>query len=151
MRERLSQALKDALREKDQTRVATLRLISAAIKDRDIEARTEDGEGGVSEAAILDLMGTMIKQRDESAKLYEEGGRIDLAERERAEIAVIASFLPKPMDDAEIDAAVQAKIAELDAASIRDMGRVMSALKTDFAGRMDFALASARVKAVLAG
>ncbi len=150
MREQLSNALKEAMRSKDQMRLATLRLISAAIKDRDIQGRSETDDGGVGEAEILELLATMVKQREESIKLYEEGGRLDLAERERAELAIIREFMPAPMSDAEIDAAVAAALEKLDAKGIRDMGRVMAELKGAYAGRMDFAVAGAKVKAALA-
>jgi uncharacterized protein YqeY len=149
MRDAIAAALKDALRNKNETRLGTLRLISAAIKDRDIEARAENNDGGVSDPAILDLLSKMIKQRQESIRLYEEGGRLDLADRERAEMDVIREFMPQQMSEDEIEAAVAATVTALGASSIRDMGRVMGALKANFAGRMDFTLAGARVKVAL--
>jgi uncharacterized protein YqeY len=149
MRDAIAAALKDALRNKNETRLGTLRLISAAIKDRDIEARAENNDGGVSDPAILDLLSKMIKQRQESIRLYEEGGRLDLADRERAEMDVIREFMPQQMSEDEIEAAVAATVTALGASSIRDMGRVMGALKANFAGRMDFTLAGARVRVAL--
>ncbi|HEU0223311.1 MAG TPA: GatB/YqeY domain-containing protein [Paracoccaceae bacterium] len=150
IRERLSKELKEAMLAKNQARLSTIRLINAAIKDRDIAARGgEGGEAGVSDADILVILGKMIKQRQESARLYEEGGRIDLAEQERAEIGVIEEFLPKQLSEAEIASAVANAVAETKACSIRDMGRVMGVLKERYAGQMDFSKAGAQVKARL--
>ena len=146
---RISSALKDAMRSKDQTRLSTLRLITAAIKDRDIALRGDGEDRGVTEADILQILGKMVKQRDESARTYEEAGRLELAESERAEIEVIEDFLPKPLTDEERKAAVAAAIAETGASSVRDMGRVMALLKERHAGRMDFAKAGPLVKAKL--
>jgi uncharacterized protein YqeY len=152
LREKLNDALKTAMREQDKTRLSTLRLISAAIKDRDIAKRSEggeDGDAGVSGDEILTILGKMVKQRQESARAYEEGGRLELAEQELAEIAVIESFLPKQLDEEEVAAAVDAAIAESGATSIRDMGKVMGALKSRYAGRMDFGAVGPMVKARL--
>lgn len=150
IRERLQQEMKQAMLAKAQTRLSTIRLINAAIKDRDIAARSEEGgEKGVSDADILGILGRMVKQRQESARLYEEGGRIDLAEKERDEIAVIEEFLPKQLSEAEIRDAVARAVEETKATSIRDMGRVMAMLKERHAGQMDFARAGAAVKAAL--
>lgn len=153
MRDQIAAAMKAAMREKDQTRLATLRLITAAIKDRDIAARSEDGAqdggGDADDSAVLQLLAKMIKQREESARTYEEAGRLDLAERERAEIDVIREFMPQPMSEGEIDTAVSATITEIGAQSIRDMGKVMATLKQRYAGRMDFGAAGGRVKAAL--
>ena len=146
---RISSALKDAMRSKDQTRLSTLRLITAAIKDRDIALRGDGEDRGVTEADILQILGKMVKQRDESARTYEEAGRLELAEAERAEIEVIEGFLPKPLSEEEREAAVDAAIAETGASSVRDMGRVMALLKERHAGRMDFAKAGPLVKAKL--
>lgn len=149
MRSRLSENLKDAMRAKDAPRLSTLRLINAAIKDRDIAARSEGRDGGVSDDEILAILAKMIKQRRDSAQAYDEAGRLELAEKERAEIVVIEEFLPRQLDDGEIEAAVKAAIAELGADSIRDMGRVMGALKAKYAGSMDFGRAGGMVKAIL--
>jgi hypothetical protein len=151
LRERFSAELKDAIRAKDARRVSTLRLITAAIKDRDIAARFEDGVDGVADAEILAILGKMIKQRRESAKAYEEGGRLELADQETAEIAIIKEFLPRQMSEDEVRAAVSQAIAATGAASIRDMGKVMAELKTRHPGRMDFARASAAIKDVFCG
>ncbi len=146
MRSRLNAALKEAMKSKEATRLSTLRLINAAIKDRDIALRSEGREDGVSDEEILGILGRMVKQRQESARAYEEAGRLELAEGERAEIGVIEEFLPRQMDEAEIAEAVEAAIAETGAGSIRDMGKVMGALKAKYAGRMDFAKAGKLVK-----
>ncbi len=149
MRKRLNDAMKDAMRAKDAPRLSTLRLINAAIKDRDIAARSEDNPDGVSDAEILSILAKMIKQRQESAKTYEEAGRIELGERERAEIKVIEEFLPRQLSQAEVEAAIQGVIAEIGASSIRDMGKVMGALKARYNGQMDFGKAGAAIKASL--
>lgn len=148
LRTRLSSDLKEAMRAKEAARLATLRLILAAIKDRDIAARGEGAEGaaGVSDAEILAVLARMIKQRQDSARLYEEGGRPELAERERAEIAVIEGYLPRQLSEEETRLAIEAAIAETGAASVRDMGRVMAHLKARHTGQMDFAKAGAAVK-----
>ncbi|MEY3004443.1 MAG: hypothetical protein RLZZ491_1619 [Pseudomonadota bacterium] len=149
LRERISAGLKDAMREKDAIRLSTLRLINAAIKDQDIAARGDGRGDGVDDAAVLAILGKMVKQRQESARAYEEGGRLELAEKERAEIAIIEGFLPRQLSQAEVDAAIAAAIAEVGATGLRDMGRVMAALKTRHAGQMDFAAAGAQIKARL--
>jgi hypothetical protein len=141
--------MKEAMLAKDAPRLSTIRLINAAIKDRDIAARAEGVEGGVSDQEILAVLSRMIKQRQESARAYEEGGRIDLAEQELAEIAVISEFLPRQLSDAEVQAAIAQAVADTKAASIRDMGRVMALLKERHPGQMDFAKAGAAVKAAL--
>ncbi len=156
MKRRIADGLRDAMRLRDPVRLSTLRLINAAIKDREIAARgaeDSDGEasrGGISDAEVRDILARMVKQRQDSVRAYEEGGRLELAEQERAEIAVIEEFLPRQLDQGEIDAAIEAAIAETGAESLRDMGRVMAALKARHAGRMDFGKAGARVKARLA-
>ncbi|ALA16432.1 MULTISPECIES: GatB/YqeY domain-containing protein [unclassified Chelatococcus] len=150
MRARFTEAMKEAMRAGDKPRLATVRLIQAALKDKDIEARGA-GRGEASEEEILAMLQKMIKQRQESAEIYEKGGRPELAEQERGEIAVITSFLPQQMDEAEVGAAIDAAIAGTGAAGIKDMGKVIGALKAKYAGRMDFAKASAMVKAKLAG
>lgn len=148
MREAFNTALKDAMRSGDKVRVATVRMITAALKDRDIEARGT-GKGQLSDDEILSLLQKMIKQRQESQKIYEDNGRPELAAQEAAEIAVIASFMPAQLSEAEIDAAIAAAIAETGAAGMKDMGKVVGKLKEQYAGRMDFAKASAAVKAKL--
>jgi len=150
MRKRLSEATKDAMRAKDKARLSTLRLINAAIKDRDIAARSETNPDGVSDAEILSILAKMIKQRQDSAKAYEEAGRIELGEGERGEIKVIEEFLPKQLGDSEVEAAIKAAIAESGAESIRDMGKVMGVLKAKYTGQMDFGKAGAVIKAQLA-
>ncbi|MFA8442422.1 GatB/YqeY domain-containing protein [Yoonia sp.] len=147
MRERVSAALKDAMRSKEADRLSTLRLINAAIKDKDIAARgSGDDDTGVSNGDILAIMGRMVKQRQESARAYEEGGRLELAEKELSEIKIIEEFLPKQLSAAEAATAVDAAIAEVEAESIRDMGKVMGVLKAKYTGRMDFGKAGPMVK-----
>lgn len=146
LREKVNAALKQAMKDKAGARLSTLRLINAAIKDQDIAARGGDNAEGVDEAAILAILGKMVKQRQESVRAYEEGGRLDLAEREREEIAVITEFLPKQLSDDEVNAAVDSAIAETGASSIRDMGRIMGALKGKYAGQMDFGVVGPMIK-----
>jgi uncharacterized protein YqeY len=138
LRARISAALKQAMKDKAADRLSTLRLINAAIKDKDIAARAEGNEEGVDEADVLAILGKMSKQRAESARAYEEGSRLDLAEREREEIKVIEEFLPRQLSEEESAAAVEAAIAEIGAESIRDMGKVMGVLKGKYTGQMDF-------------
>ena len=146
LRDSLQVALKEAMKAKAAERLSTLRLINAAIKDREIAVRGEDGAPEVGEADILALMSKMVKQRQESARAYEEGGRLELAEKELAEIGVIQEFLPRQMDQAEVAAAVDTAVAETGAASIRDVGKVMAALKARYTGQMDFGAVGALVK-----
>jgi uncharacterized protein len=146
IRERFAGDLKEAIKEKDATRVSTLRLLTAAIKDRDIALRTEDRPEGVSDSEILAILAKMIRQRQESAAVYEQAGRLDLAGQELAEIGVLKEYMPKQMSEREVDVAVAAAIETTGAASIRDMGRVMALLKERHAGRMDFARAGATIK-----
>ena len=146
LRERLSTALKEAMKAREAERTSTLRLINAAIKDRDIAARTESTSEGVSDADILAILGKMVKQRQESARVYEEGGRLELAEKELAEVVVIEEFLPRQLSVAEVGQAIQDAITETGASGIRDMGRVMAALKARYTGQMDFGAAGAMVK-----
>lgn len=148
MREKITTALKTAMKARDTDRLAALRLINAAVKDRDIAARGE-GSGEISDAEITTVLTRMVKQRRESARAYEEAARLDLAEKELAEIGVIEDFLPRQMDDAEIEAAVADVIKATGATSVRDIGKVMGLLKTRHAGEMDFAKAGATVKARL--
>lgn len=149
MRDRITAALKDAMRAKDQLRLSTLRLMSAALKDQDIAKRTEEGNDALSDAEIVALLSKMVKQREDSAKAYEEAGRMELAEQERAEQKVIKEFLPKPLSEAEVEAAVADAIKTTGASSIRDMGKVMGALKAAHAGRMDFGAVGPLVKSAL--
>ena len=146
MRTRISAALKDAMKSKDADRLSTLRLINAAIKDRDIALRGDGEDGGVGDAEVLGILGKMVKQRQESARAYEEGGRLELAEKERGEVTVIEEFLPRQLTEDEVGAAIAEAIAETGAESIRDMGKVMGALKAKYTGRMDFGAAGAMVK-----
>ena len=146
LRDRLQTDLKEAMKAKTVNRLSTLRLINAAIKDREIAIRGQADAGEVGEAEILQIMGKMVKQRQESARAYEEGGRLELAEKELAEIGVIQEFLPRQMSADEIEAAIVAAVAETAAASIRDCGKVMAALKGRYAGQMDFGVVGALVK-----
>jgi uncharacterized protein YqeY len=151
LRQQLNDKLKSAMLAKDARMVSTVRLILAALKDRDIAARSRAVMDGISDEEILSMLQSMIKQRRESISLYEQGGRLELAQQEQDEIAIIEAFLPKQMDEAETLAAVQAVIAELGAGGIKDMGRVMAALKERYAGQMDFSKASAATKKELGG
>jgi uncharacterized protein YqeY len=147
LRIRLTEAMKDAMRNKEVDRLSTLRLINAAIKDRDIALRgTDAADDGVSDDDVLGILGKMVKQRHESARAYEEGARLELAEKERAEIVVIEGFLPKQLTEDETAAAVQGAIAKVGAESIRDMGKVMGELKGKYMGRMDFGKVGPMVK-----
>ena len=149
MREGINAALREAMLAKAKLRVSTIRLMMAAIKDRDIALRGEDGAAGLDNAGIMALLAKMVKQREESAVTYETAGRMELAESERAEIAVIKGFLPKPLSADQVDTAIKKAMAETGASSIRDMGKVMGVLKSQYAGRMDFGAVGGQVKAVL--
>ena len=149
LRDRISSGLKDAMREKDAARLSTLRLINAAIKDQDIAARAKGGADGVGDAEVLAILGKMVKQRQESARAYEEGGRLELAEKEQAEIAVIEAYLPRRLSEEEVEAAVSSAISETGATGLRDMGRVMGVLKGRYTGQMDFGAVGPMVKARL--
>ncbi len=151
LRSRIEEELKLAMRSQDKPRMATLRLVLAAIKDRDIQARGTGRDDTPTEADLQALLMKMIKQRRESAEVYEKGGRPDLAAQERAEIAIIEEFLPRQMTEEEIAAAVDEVIADTGAESLKDMGKVMGALKGRYAGRMDMAKASRLVKQKLGG
>ena len=151
LRAQLTDAMKEAMKAKDAKRLATVRLILAALKDRDIAARSETSKDLVSDDDILTLLAKMIKQREESATAFDAGNRPEMAAGEREEIAVIRTFMPKQMDDAEMKAAVAAVITESGAVSIKDMGKVMAVLKERFAGQMDFSKASAATKDALSG
>lgn len=146
IRARVNEALKQAMKDKATARLATLRLITAAIKDKDIAARGEGREGGIDDAEVLGILGKMTKQRQESARAYEEGGRLDLAEREREEIGVIEDFLPRQLDEEEVADAVRRAVQATGASSIRDMGKVMAELKSRYTGQMDFGKVGPMVK-----
>jgi uncharacterized protein YqeY len=149
LRDQIMQAMKDAMKSGDKLRLSTVRLMQSAIKDKDIASRTDGRNDGVSDADILEVFTKMVKQRRESADLYEKGGRADLVAQERGEIAVIEEFMPKQLGEAETKAAVEAVVAELGATSVKDMGKVMAALKTRYAGQMDFGKAGGVVKGLL--
>ena len=148
MRETITAALKHATKAQDKRRISTLRLMSAAIKDRDIAARTA-GKVEATDAELLELFAKMIKQREESEKIYADAGRAELAKQEGEEIVIIREFLPKQLSDQEMEKAIADAIAKAGAASVKDMGRVMAELKARYAGQMDFARASAVVKTKL--
>ena len=148
MRQRFTEAMKEAMKAGDKPRLSTVRMIQAGLKDKDIEARGA-GRGEASEEEILGLLQKMIKQRQESVAIYEQAGRQELADQERAEIAVIQGFLPQQLGEAETRAAIQAAIAETGAASMKDMGKVIGSLRGKYAGRMDFGKTSALVKEML--
>jgi uncharacterized protein YqeY len=149
LRQQLNDAMKDAMKAKDAKRLATVRLVLAALKDRDIAARSETSRDLLGDDEILTLLAKMIKQREESAAVYRQGGRPELAENEEAEIAIIRTFMPKQMDEAQAAAAIKAVISETGASSVKDMGKVMAVLKERYAGQMDFGKASAATKAAL--
>ena len=149
LRERLKDALTSAMKTKDTATVATVRLILAALKDRDIAGRSKGNLAGVGDDEVLTLLQSMIRQRHESVEVYKTAQRLDLAQQEEHEIEIIGQFLPAQLDEAEIAAAIEAVIAEIGASTLKDMGRTMAALKERHAGRMDFARASAVVKELL--
>jgi uncharacterized protein YqeY len=151
LRAQLTDAMKEAMKAKDTKRLSTVRLILAALKDRDIAARSETNKELVSDDDILTLLAKMIKQREESATAFDAGNRPELAANERGEIEVIRSFMPAQMDEAGVKGAVTKTIAEVGAASIKDMGKVMAVLKERYAGQMDFSKASAATKDALSG
>jgi len=149
MREKITSAMKQAMKDKDTLRLSTLRLVSAAIKDQDIAERGKGNDSGLDDAGILSLLAKMIKQRQESAATYSDAGRDELAKQETEEIKVIEGFLPKQLTDEEIKSVVEKAIAEQGASSIRDMGKVMGVLKSEFAGQMDFGKAGGIDKSLL--
>ncbi|MDO7633048.1 MAG: GatB/YqeY domain-containing protein [Paracoccaceae bacterium] len=149
LRDKLQTALKDAMRAKAVDRLSALRLINAAIKDREIATRVDGETTPVKDDDILSILGKMVKQRQESALAYEEGGRLELAEKELSEILVIGEFLPRQLDDSEVTAAIADAIAACLATSIRDMGKVMAELKGKYTGQMDFSAVGPRVKNML--
>lgn len=150
LRERFTADLKDAMKAGDKGKVSTLRLITSALKDKDIEARGL-GKGETSADELLALLQKMIKQRQESIAIYDANGRPELAAGERAEVEVISAYLPKQMSDAEVKAAIDAAIAETGASAVKDMGKVIGVLRANYAGQMDFGKVSPMVKAVLGG
>ena len=149
LRDKLQTALKDAMRAKAVDRLSALRLINAAIKDREIATRVDGETTPVNDDDILSILGKMVKQRQESARAYEEGGRLELAEKELSEIVVIGEFLPRQLDDSEVTTAIADAIAAFSATSIRDMGKVMAELKGKYTGQMDFSAVGPRVKNML--
>ena len=149
LRDKLQTALKDAMRAKAVDRLSALRLINAAIKDREIATRVDGETTPVNDDDILSILGKMVKQRQESARAYEEGGRLELAEKELSEVVVIGEFLPRQLDDSEVTAAIADAIAACRATSIRDMGKVMAELKGKYTGQMDFSAVGPRVKNML--
>ena len=148
LRETINNAMKDAMKARDERRVGTLRMMNAAIKNADIAARGE-GKEPLNEAELMSLFQKMIKQRQESAELYDKGARPELAGAERAEIEIITAYLPQQMSDVEAGSAISALLQEINAETMKDMGRAMAALKERFAGKMDFGKASAKVKELL--
>jgi hypothetical protein len=151
LRQRLNDELKQAMKAGEKLKVSTLRLVNAAIKERDIESRTAGPDSGVGDAQILEVLNRMIKQRQDSLAAFEQAGRQDLAEQERGEIAIIRSFMPAPLGEAEAAAAIEAAVAATGASTMKDMGKVMAHLKERYAGRMDFGRVGAAVKAKLQG
>jgi len=148
LRESISNAMKAAMKARDERRVSTLRLMNAAIQNADIEAGGQ-GKPPLNEAELMALFQKMVKQRQESAEMYDKGGRPELAQKERAEIDIIASYLPKQLSDIEAGAAITAILQEINAQGMKDMGRAMAALRERFAGTMDFGKASAKIKELL--
>jgi uncharacterized protein YqeY len=149
LRDKLSDAVKDAMKSGEKLKLSTLRMVQAAVKNADIEART--GKGPLDDDAILGIMQKLIKQRQDSVELYEKGGRAELAKQEKDEIEIIKSFMPAQMSDAEMKAAISEIIAKEGASGVKDMGKVMASLKAAYAGKMDFGKASGAVKSLLAG
>ncbi|MFA5592424.1 MAG: GatB/YqeY domain-containing protein [Micavibrio sp.] len=148
-RENINSAMKEALKNKEMEKLATVRLILSALKDKDIASRTEGRNDGIDEAGVLSLLQSMIKQRTESAKIYRENNRAELAEKEEAEIATIESFLPQQLSDEEVAKVIEEIIASTGAASIKDMGKVMGELKTRYAGQLDMGKAGGVIKSKL--
>ena len=151
LREQFNEQMKEAMKAKDQRRLSTLRMVNAALKDKDIANRTETSREGISDDEILGLLGKMIKQREESAEAFDKGGRPEMAKSEREEVDIIRSFMPKQMSADEQRAAIQGVIADVGATSMKDMGKIMAALKERYAGQMDFGKASGMVKELLSG
>ncbi len=151
IREKISQALKEAMKARDEIKTTTLRMVNAAIKQKDIDVARPRGDEHISQNEVLNLLQSLIKSRRESIELYKQGGRQDLVDKEGAEIAIIEHFLPKQMSEEEARAAIRELVASLGAVSVKDMGKVMAALKTRYAGQLDMTKASAAVKDVLMG
>ena len=151
LRDEIKNTLVEAMKNKDAAKVNTLRLVQAAIKQKDIDARMKGVTDGIDDSALLSLLQGMIKQRKESIEMYKKGNREDLVAHEQAEIDVIQSFLPKQMDEAAMTEAIKAVISETGSSSIKDMGKVMGALRAKYAGQMDFGAASGVIKTLLAG
>ncbi|HWD48706.1 MAG TPA: GatB/YqeY domain-containing protein [Rhizomicrobium sp.] len=151
LREQFNEQMKEATKAKDQRRLSTLRMVNAALKDKDIANRTETSREGISDDEILGLLSKMIKQREESAEAFDKGGRPEMAANEREEVQIIRSFMPKQMSPEESRAAIQAVIIDVGATSMKDMGKIMAALKERHAGQMDFGKASGTVKDLLSG
>jgi len=151
LRDKLKEELKASMIAKNESRTGTIRLILAAIKDKDIASRTEDNRDGISDESILSLFASMIKQRNDSIEMYKKGNRQDLADKEQAEIDIIREFMPKQLSAEEVAAAIKAVIAATGASSIKDMGKVMGELKAKYAGQLDFSAASATIKQMLSG
>jgi uncharacterized protein YqeY len=149
LREQFNEQMKEAMKAKDQRRLSTLRMVNAALKDKDIANRTETSREGISDDEILGLLGKMIKQREESAEAFDKGGRPEMAKSEREEVDIIRSFMPKQMSPDEQRAAIKKAIADVGAASMKDMGKIMTALKERHAGQMDFGKARGIVKELL--
>lgn len=150
LRDAINNAVKDAMKAKEERKLSTLRMMNSTIKNADIEARGQ-GKGPLADSDLLSLFQKMIKQRQDSIELYEKGNRAELAAQEREEIAIITAYLPKQMSDADVNDAIKAAIAETGASGMKDMGKVVGALKAKYSGQMDFAKASGRVKAALSG
>lgn len=151
IRDKISQVLKDAMRAKDEVKTTTLRMVNAAIKQKDIDVARARGDQHISQDEVLNLLQNLIKSRRESIELYKQGGRQDLVDKEETEIGVIEQFLPKQMNEEETRAAIRDLVAALGAISVKDMGKVMAAIKSKYAGQLDIAKASAAVKDVLTG
>jgi uncharacterized protein len=151
IRDKISQVLKDAMRAKDEVKTTTLRMVNAAIKQKDIDVARARGDQHISQDEVLNLLQNLIKSRRESIELYKQGGRQDLVDKEETEIGVIEQFLPKQMNEEETRAAIRDLVASLGATSVKDMGKVMAAIKSKYAGQLDIAKASAAVKDVLMG
>jgi uncharacterized protein YqeY len=149
LRDQINDSLKEAMKTGDKRRVSTLRLINSAIKDRDIQNRTQGPDAGVSDTQIVEVLAKMVKQRQESLEIYEKAGRDELAAQEREEIRIIQSYMPKQLTDEEVKSVIAAVIKEVGATSVKDMGKVMAALKPRLAGRADMAVVSGLVKAKL--
>lgn len=146
LRQEITSGVKDAMKAKDSLRVSTLRLVNAAIKDRDIAARSADRCGGIEDAEILSLLAKMVKQREESARTYDENARPELAERERAEIIIMREYMPKPLSEDEVETVVASLIDDMGATCLKDMGKIMGRLKADYSGRVDMGKAGKIVK-----